>query len=81
MSERIRADVTDGVRRRIRVTVGVAIETRDALMCLQAPAIFRQVELLLGEGRHEEAQPLELLGIENLFEQALEIVERNELSL
>ena len=81
MPERIGPDVTDGMRRRIGVAVCVAVEARDTLMCLHAPPVLRHVELLLRKGSDQQAKSLELLRIENLFEQPLEVVERDELSL
>ena len=74
-------DVADGVRRRVGVAVGVAVEAGDALGRLHAPAILGEVELLLRKRRDQQPQAFELLGIEDVLEQPLEVVERHQLAL
>ena len=80
MPERIGPDVTDGMRRGIGVAVRMAVEARDTLMRLHAPPVLRHVELLLWKRSDQQAKSLKLFWIENLFEQPLEVVERDELS-
>ena len=75
------ADVADGVRGGVRVAVGVAVEAGHALVGLQAAAVFGGVELLLGKRRDQQPQAFELLGIEDVFEQLVEVAQRHELSL
>ena len=74
-------DVADGVGRGVGVAVGMAVEAGDALMGLQAPPVVGGVELLLRERRDQQPQPFELLGVEDVLEQPLEVVERDELPL
>ena len=47
----------------------------------QRPAIVGQVELLLGERREQQAQTVELLGVEDVLEQLEEVVGGDQLSL
>ena len=44
-------------------------------------AVVGLVELLLRERRHQQAQPLELLGVQDAVEQLEEVVDRDELAL
>ena len=48
---------------------------------LEAAAVVGRVELLLRERRHQQPQSFELLGIEDVLEQLVEVVERHELAL
>ena len=81
VAELVGPDVADGVRGGVGVAVGVAVEAGDALMRLQAAPVLGQVELLLRKRRDQQPQALELLRIENVLEQPLEVVERDELAL
>ena len=65
----------------VGVAVGVAVEARDALGRLHAPPVLGQVELLLRKRREQQPQAFELLRIEDVLEQPLEVVERDQLAL
>src|SRR5881394_1054870 len=67
--------------RAIGVAVGVAIETGGAAARLRRAAILGLVELLLRERRHQEAEPLQLLGIEDPGEERVVVVDRHQLAL
>src|SRR4030095_16906361 len=69
----IGADVTDGVRRGVRVAGGMAGKTSHALVGLKAAAIIGGVELCLGKRRHEQSQTFDLLRIQIVFEELLEV--------
>ena len=47
----------------------------------EAAAVVGGVELLLRERRDQQPQPFELLGIEDVLEQLVEVVERHQLAL
>ena len=74
-------DVADGVRGRVGVAVGMAVEARHALGRLHAPPILGQVELLLRKRREEQPQAFELFRVEDVLEEPLEVVERDQLAL
>ena len=76
----VRADVAGGVGGRTRMAVGVAVETGYAQVGLHAAAIFGGVELRLGKRRHEQPQAFELLGIQDVLEQLIEVVQRHQLA-
>ena len=66
-------NVADRVGGGVRMAVGVTVEAGNALMGLQAAAVFGGVELLLGKRRDQQPQSFELLGIEDVFEQFVEV--------
>src|ERR1019366_7628803 len=63
------------------VPILVAIEAGYPAARFLRAAILRLVELLLRKRRHEEAQSLKLLGIENAVEKLVIIVDRHQLAL
>ena len=69
VAKRLGANIADQVRRPIGVAVDVAVETGHSHARLQRPPIIRGVELLLGEGSHQQPQSLQLLGVQNPVEQ------------
>src|SRR5688572_27976548 len=77
----VRPDVAHGVRRSIGMPVGVAVEAGNALMGLEAPSVVRQVELLLRKRRDEQSQAFQLLRVEEIPEEPLEVIQRDELPL
>ena len=81
MTEFLRTDVPNEMGRAIGVAVGVAIETGGAAARLRRAAILGLVELLLRERRHQEAEPLQLLGIEDPGEERVVVVDRHQLAL
>ena len=81
MAELLRADVADQVVGAVRVAVLMAVEAGDAQARVLAPPVRRRVELLLGKRRQQQAQPLELLRVQDPVEEAVEVVGRDELAL
>src|SRR5690606_31053721 len=77
----LRPDVTHEVRARIRMTVRMTIETRDPQAGDMRPSVICEVELLLRKRGHEQPHAIELLGTEDVFEQAVEVLRGDELSL
>src|SRR6185295_16648157 len=77
----LRPDVTDQVRGSVRVTVGMAVETRHAEARAIRAAVVNQVELLLRERRQQQAQTIELLGVQDALEQLEIVVGGDELPL
>ena len=77
----LRPDVTDQVHRARRVPVHVTIQASDAdhAFGFFGLAVRRGVELLLRELCDEQAQTIELLGIENAVEQLVIVAERHDL--
>ena len=67
--------------RPVGVAVRVAIEAGHAAARLLRAAILGLVELLLRKRRHQQAQALELLRIEDAVEQLVIIVDGDELAL
>jgi hypothetical protein len=66
VAELLRPNVTDEMRGLVGVSVDVTVEAGDAhhsVGAIRAP-VLGGVELLLGELRQEEAQPLELLRVQ-----------------
>src|SRR5207245_1172968 len=61
-------NVADRVGGGVRMAVGMTVQAGNALMGLQAAAVFSRVELLLGKRRDQQPQSFELLGIEDVFE-------------
>jgi hypothetical protein len=59
----------------VAVAVDVAIEAGHAPAGALGAAVIRLIELLLGERGHEEAEPLDLLGIEDPVEEIEEVVD------
>ena len=74
-------DVADGVRGRVRVAVGVAVEAGDALRRRQGAPVVGGIELRLGKRRHQQPQAFELLGIQDVLEQLVEVGQRDQLAL
>ena len=79
----LRPNVADQMRRPGRVAVDVAVEAghADHAGGVLGLAVGRGVELLLRELRHQQAQPLQVLRIEDAVEQLLEILQRHHLPL
>src|SRR4029434_1989569 len=65
----------------IRVAIRVTFKTDHPPTRPFRPAVFRLVELLLRERRHQESQSLQLLGIEDAVEQLEEILNGHQLAL
>jgi hypothetical protein len=80
MAVLVRSNVSDGVSRCVRMAVGMTIETGDAEGRFQAPPFIRGVELLLRKRCDQQAQPFELLRIENVLEESVEVVRGHQLS-
>jgi len=76
----VRADVADRVRGGVRMAVGVAVKTGHALVGLEAAAIVGGVELRLGKRREQQPQAFELLGIQNVFEELLDVGQCHQLA-
>ncbi len=74
-------NVAHRVGGRSGMSVGVAIKTSHALRCLQATPVIRGIELLLRERGDQQTQTLDLLGIENIFEQFIEVGQRHQFAL
>ena len=74
-------DVADQVRRRIGVPVCMAVEAGDTERRLGRATIVGEIELLLGKRDNEEAQTLELLWIQNAFEETIVVLVRHQLAL
>ena len=75
----LRTNIARKVGCRIGVPILVTIKAGDATARPLRAAILRLIELLLRERRQEEAQPLELLGIEDAAENLVIIVDRTSL--
>ena len=80
---RLWPDVAGQVGRRRRVAVDVAVEACDALHAgrVLRLAVGRGVELLLRELRDQQAQALQVLGVEDSREELLEVVDRDDFAL
>ena len=78
--ELLRPDIADEVRGPVGVAVGMAIEAGHAAAGLCRATILGQVELLLRERRHQEPQPVELLGVQEAVEQLVVILDRDQLA-
>jgi len=63
------------------MAVGMAVEAGDAAARLLRAAILGLVELLLRKRRQQQAQTLDLLGIEDAVEQLVVIVDGDQLAL
>ena len=61
-----------------RVAVDMAVQAGDAEAGLGALAVVGGVEFFLRERRQQQAQAVELHGREEVFEEAMEIVDRND---
>ncbi len=77
----LRAYVADQVRRAVGVTIDVAVEACNALAWAFGAPIVGQVELLLSERREQQAEPVELLGVQDALEQLEEVIGRYQLPL
>src|SRR5690606_16035835 len=77
----LRSDVSDEVRGCVSVAVRVTVEAGHAEMGPLTAPVVRHVELLLRERRHEQAQALELLRVEDAVEELKEVLRRDELPL
>jgi hypothetical protein len=80
MPELLGADVPDEMRCGVRVPVGVAIEAGDASAGKLRAAVLGLVELLLGKRCDEQAEPFQLLRIEDAVEELVVVHDRDELS-
>jgi hypothetical protein len=79
--ELLGTNVPHEVGGRVRVAVGVAVEaSHPAARPLGAP-VLGLVELLLGEGRQQQAKPLDLLRVQDPVEELVEVVEGDLLAL
>src|SRR5207253_7102548 len=78
VAELLWTDVSHQVRRAVRAPVLVAVEAGDAEARTLAAPIGGEVELLLGERRHEQPQSFQLLGIEDPVEELVVVVGRDE---
>jgi hypothetical protein len=67
VAELLRPDVAHEVGSAVRMAVSMAVETGDAAACVLRAAVFRLVELLLWKRRQEQAEPLDLLRIEQAY--------------
>src|SRR3989441_9404626 len=74
MAKLLRANVADQVGRPVGAAVLMTVETRDSEARTLAAAVRRQVELLLGERREQQAQSLELLRVQDAVEQLVIVV-------
>src|SRR6266481_9593651 len=81
MAELLRTDVAHEVFGSIRVAVRVAIETRDAAARPLGAPILGLVELLLGERRQQQADALDLLGVQYAVQNLVVVVDREQLTL
>ena len=81
VTELLRPDVADEMRRRVRVAVDVALKTHDAPALLDGPPVLRLVELLLGERRDQQPQTFQLLRVENAVEEVVEVDDRHQFTL
>ena len=81
MAKLLRADVAHEVRRAVCVPVHVAIETDHALARFQRAAVVRGIELLLGERRQQEPQPLQLLRVEDAVEEPKVVAQTDDLAV
>ena len=79
----LRPDVAHQVGGARRVAVDVTIEASHALHAEGrfGFAVGGGVELLLRELRHQQPQPLQILGVEDAGKQLLEIIDRHHLAL
>src|ERR1017187_7741359 len=81
MPEFLRTGVPRQVGGPIGMTVRVAVEAgHSAARALRAP-VFRGVELLLRERGHQQAQSLQLLGIQKAVEYLVVVVQRDQFAL
>ena len=80
---RLRTDVAHEMGSRRGVAVDVAIETRHAELAVGPVglAVGRGVELLLRELCDQEAQPLQVLGVEDAGKDLLEVRHGHQLPL
>src|SRR5207237_920437 len=69
MAKLLRTNVADQVSRPVGTAVLMTVEARNAEARTLAATIRRQVELLLGERREQQSQPLELRRVRDAVEQ------------
>ena len=81
MAELLRPDIADLVVGPVGVAVLVTVEARDPEARVLAPPIRGRVELLLWERGQQEAQPLELLRVQDPIEEPVVVVGRDQLPL
>ncbi len=83
VTELLGPDVPDEVGGVVGVTVDVAVEASHAehTVSTVGPSVLGGVELLLGELREQEPEPLQLLRVEDAVEDLVEIVDRDEAAL
>src|SRR5882757_914292 len=80
MAEFLRADITYQVESAIRASIRVTVETRDSAAGLVGTAIGGLIELLLRKRSEQQAEPFDLLRVENAIEQVVEVCDGDELS-
>ena len=73
-------DVADRVGGGVGVAVGMAVETRDTEVRLEAAAVGGGVELRLRKRRDQQPQTFQLFGVEHVFEQLVVIAQRHQLA-
>ena len=71
----------DEVGSGVAVSVGVTIEASHAEARSIRAAIVDQVELLLGKWGQQQAQPVELLRVQDALEELVEVIRRDQLAL
>src|SRR5438105_1225099 len=76
----LRANVSDQVCRAVGAAVLMTVEARDSEARPFAAAVGGQVELLLGERREQQPQPLELLRIQDAVEELVIVVGGHQLA-
>jgi len=81
MPELLGPNIADQMRGAVGVPVHVAIETGNAAARAFGTAVLGLIELLLRERRHQQAQSLELLGIQNPLEQSILVVDCHQFAL
>src|SRR5882724_8740053 len=81
VAELLRAGIGSEVRRTVLVAVRMTIKASRADAGNRRTAILGRIELLLWEGRQQQAQPFQLSGREQAVEQLVVIRERDQLTL
>src|SRR6185436_8467565 len=73
----LRTDVGSQMKLACRVAIHMAVEACDAEARFNGLSIICRIEFLLGERRQQKAQSIELYWRENVFEQTIVVVNRN----
>jgi hypothetical protein len=66
------------MRRSVGVTVHVAIEASDSAVRLRTAAVFRLIELLLGEGCDQKPNAFDLFRVQNPVEELKVVVDGDQ---